>query len=305
MIFDNGGPGISNLSRIDARYEDAVADAETRGFNLLILDEPWVVAPYGPPCQSAMASLYRESVRRYPRPATTGTAASVLQDCLSNNHPATTFAEDYRGAVDQIEQIEHVGVVRLEGYSFASVRAAYLGVTRPHLIAAVGSPFPVGGDAADFYSAVGATTGRIGGKAPRGGLVADSALAYYATTGALPQDMDQATAAQALWQVYTTGDLSLSRVGYYSEICASLTGWTGFVGRAHRNGSAVTALASVHAPCAAGGQPATLKLPAKSCFTVLNGDPNSPWVPSPLTRKAHIETVATGEHGKVRIPECH
>lgn len=164
-----------------------------------------------------MASFYRESTQRCPQPATSGSAGSVRQNCLSTHSAATTNAEDYRSAVGQIEQAQKVNVVRLEGYSFASVRAAYLGAVRPNLIVAVGSPFPVGAKAADFYTAVGAAVGQVQGTSPSGGLAAGSALAYYAATGTPPKDMDAATAARALWQVNNAGDMSLSRVGYYSE----------------------------------------------------------------------------------------
>lgn len=304
MIFDGGGPGMSNLSRIDARYEQVVADAHARGLNLLILDEPWVVAPYEPACHSAMASFYRESVQRYPQPATSSAAASVRRNCLSADAAATTTAEAYRAIVSHIEQVEKAKVVRLEGYSFASVRAAYLGAVRPNLIVAVSTPFPVGAQAADFYTAIGVTAANVQRIVPDGGLTADSAVAYYATTGTPPKALDQTTAARALWQVNNAGDISLSRVGYYSEICAALTDWTALIGQTRQNGSALTALASVHAPCAAGDQPATLRLPPKTYFAVLASDQNSPWVPSPLTRDAHILAVATGEHGNVEIPAC-
>ncbi|MFV0527029.1 MAG: hypothetical protein ACK5RL_21300 [Acidimicrobiales bacterium] len=40
----------------------------------------------------------------------------------------------YRDAVAEIERQEGVEVQRMEGYSFASVRAAYLGAARPDLV---------------------------------------------------------------------------------------------------------------------------------------------------------------------------
>jgi hypothetical protein len=243
-------------------------------------------------------------MQRYPRPATSETVVSVRRNCLSTSAAATTTAEDYRLVVSHIEHMQKVKVVRLEGYSFASVRAAYLGAVRPDLVVAVGSPFPVGANANDFYTAVGAAARRIQGKVTGRGLTTDSALAYYASTGTAPTAVNQATAAQGLWQVSNAGEMSLSRVGYYSEICAALTDWTDLIGPARRNGSAVAALASVHAPCAGSDQPTTLRLPSKTCFTVLEDDPNSPWVPSPLTRDAQIQTVVTGEHGKVMTPAC-
>lgn len=195
-------------------------------------------------------------------------------------------------------------MVRLEGYSFASVRAAYLGAVRPKLVAAIGSPFPVGAHAAAFYAAEGTSVGNVQAVGTSGGLVSDSARAYYATTGTDPRNIDEATAARGLWQVTTAGDMSLSRVGYYAEICSALTNWSDLVGKTLEVGSAVTALASVHAPCAGGSWTATLKLPAKTCFTVLRNDRNSPWVPSPITRQADVKTVLAGEHGKVGIPAC-
>ncbi|WP_412749084.1 hypothetical protein [Krasilnikovia sp. M28-CT-15] len=303
VIFDGGGPGFSNLSNISVTYEQVAADAQARGFNLLVLDEPWVVAPDDPACRSAMASFYRESKQRYPRAATGGAVTSMRRACLSGDS-ATNTADNYRDAVGAIERTEGVSVVRLEGYSFASVRAAYLGAVRPNLIAAVSSPFPVGAKAADFFTAQGTAARTLRGAVKGSGWVPDSALAYYTITGTLPKDMDQATAARGLWQVDSAGDMSLSRVGYYSEICAALTDWAGLAGVGHQAGSAVAALASVHAACATENQPATLKLPAKTCFAVLASDPNSPWVPSLVTRRAHIETVAKGEHGKVKIPGC-
>ncbi|WP_433368806.1 hypothetical protein ACQPZX_42265 [Actinoplanes sp. CA-142083] len=298
MIFDGGGPGVSNLSNIDARYEQTQADAGKRGFNLLVLDEPWVVAPYDPQCRTAMSSFYRESTQRYPRPASGSAVASVRQSCLTAKGAATSTAADYRAAVGRIEQAEKVTVVRLEGYSFASVRAAYLGVDRPDLVVAVGSPFPVGASAAAFYAAEGRGAGTSGD------LASDSAQAYYTTTGTDPADVDRATAARGLWQVTSTGDMSLSRVGYYAEICSALGNWPALAGDSLKAGSAVTALASLHAPCVGANGTESLKLPAKTCFTVLAGDRNSPWLPSPVTRRAKVATVHTGEHGKVAIPAC-
>ncbi|MBU2669894.1 hypothetical protein KOI35_40925 [Actinoplanes bogorensis] len=302
MIFDGGGPGVSNLSDIDARYEQTAADADRRGFNLLVLDEPWVMARYEPACQAAMTSFYRESTQRYPRPASPGVVTAVRQGCL--NGDATSTAESYRSAVDRIEKSEGVTVARLEGYSFASVRAAYLGATRPGLVVAVGSPFPVGASADAFYRAEGSAAGTARRLVTSADLAADSAQVYYATTGTDPKDIDVATAARGLWQVTSTGDMSLSRAGYYAEICPALRGWNGLLGGERKAGSAVTALASLHAPCAGETGSEGLRLPPRTCFTVLANDPNSPWLPSPVTRGADVTTVRTGEHGKVKIPGC-
>ncbi|WP_213451098.1 hypothetical protein [Rhizomonospora bruguierae] len=302
MIFDGGGPGVSNLSGITAGFEEVAKDAQTRGYNVLVIDEPWVVAPYESRCRSAMASFYRESIQRYPHLASARTVAATRQNCLVENDSAVLTAEDYRAAVDKIEHAEKVSVARLEGYSFASVRAAYLGSVRPHMVVAVSSPFPVGASAADFYSTVGAN-GSVPDITASGGLTADSAVAYYLSTGTPPGGMDAVTAARALWQVNSEGDMSLSRVGYYSEICSVFTRWPNLLGAVRKAGSAVAALAALHAPCA-GEQPTILKLPRKICFAVLQHDPNSPWVPSPVTRRAHINIVANGQHGKVAIPAC-
>jgi hypothetical protein len=269
----------------------------------MVLDEPWVVAPDDPACRSAMAGFYRESRQRYPRTAAGGTLDAVHRSCLTDNSAAVT-ADDYRGAVSAIERAEGIRVIRLEGYSFASVRAAYLGTERPDLIAAVGSPFPVGAKAADFHSAQGAAARSVRRSGPGSGWSADSALAYYTITGTPPGDMAQETAARGLWRATGDGYMSLSRVGYYSELCGALTGWDDFVGAAHQAGSAVTALASVHAPCVVAEQSTPVRLPVKTCFAILAADPNSPWVPSPMTRGVRIETVTEGQHGKVRIPTC-
>lgn len=299
MIYDGGGPGVSNLSSIAARYEQVAAGAWARRLNLLVLDEPWVAAPFAPGCRSTMNSFYQASAREYPRVTD---ASAVRRDCLVGNASAADTPDAYRVAVDEIERAEQVRVVRLEGYSFAAARAAYLGRSHPDMVVAVSSPFPVGAQAADFYAAVGA-----GRKVPRatarGGLTADSAVAYYLSTGTSPDEMDPAKAAAALWQVNSDGDMSLSRVGYYAEICSTLTGWPALLGAGHQAGSAVTALAGLHAPCA-GETPVGLELPRRTCFTVVRHDPNSPWVPSPVTRLAQVEFTAGKQHGRARIPSC-
>lgn len=299
MIYDGGGPGVSNLSSITARYERVAAGAWARHLNLLVVDEPWVTAPFEPACQATMNSFHRAAARDYPRPTD---ASAVRRDCLVGNASAADTPDAYRAAVEGIERAERVRVVRLEGYSFAAARAAYLGRSHPEMVAAVSSPFPVGAQAADFYAAVGAGRG-VPAATPGGGLTADSAAAYYLSTGTPPGELEPARAAAALWQVNGDGDMSLSRVGYYAEICATLTGWPALLGAGHQAGSAVAALAGLHAPCA-GAAPGAFQLPRRACFTVVRHDPNSPWVPSPVTRHADVKFVAEGRHGTAPIPSC-
>jgi hypothetical protein len=303
VIFDPGGPGSSNLSRMSMGFEDVAAKAQPLGYNVLVVDEPWVVAAYEPTCRTALSSFYADSLTRYPQGASESALGAVRAGCLADNAPALSTPAIYRSAVDEIERREKVRVTRLEGYSFASVRAAYLGASRPELVVAVGTPFPVGANALDFYRAASS-----GGSSPTRAtqtLMTDSALAYYEATGASPSDVDLPTAARALWQVATDGGMSLSRVGYYSEMCYALKSWRQLSDAVIKeNNPRLAAHASVHSICASLGDNDRLALPAKSCFAVLKDDRGTPWVSSPVTRAATVERLSSGEHGKVAIPAC-
>lgn len=193
-------------------------------------------------------------------------------------------------------------VERLEGYSFASVRAAYLGVTHPDLVVAVGTPFPVGADATAFFAATSTSPAPAG--LDTGALAADSAAAYYQMTGLTTDDLDPETAGRALWQADTDGRVSLSRVGYLSEMCRSLTGWEEMSSTDTLGNPMLNAQRSVHAACNGFGLDTQLILPKRTCFTVLSNDIQTPWVESDLTAGAQIDVSEAGKHGHVDIPEC-
>lgn len=239
---------------------------------------------------------------RYPRTASAGVVSAVQEECLTGAAPGTIAASTYRAAVAGIEEREYLKVERLEGYSFASVRAAYLGFTHPDLVAAVSTPFPVGASAVDFYSAV-ARHARVG-LSSAGSWESDSAAAYYQVTGTTGEDVDVPSAARAWWQVDSEGTVSLSRVGYYSEACGALKDWPGLLAQRQDSQPQLGVFASVHAVCSDVGWDPELKLPRKTCFAILSSDPNTPWVTSDVTRGARIKIIHSGTHGKVGIPSC-
>lgn len=302
MIYDLGGPGLSNLSRISADYDQAATAASARHLNLLVIDEPWVTAPYIDACRKALSVYLQNSSSRYPKSAALSVITTVQKNCLADNTAGTFTAASYRAAVAGIENRESLKVERLEGYSFASVRAAYLGSTHPDLIAAVSTPFPVGASAADFYSAV--LRSNSSKAASTGRWDIDSAAAYYQATGTSRKDVDVPTAARAWWQADGEGTVSLSRVGYYSETCTALKDWPGLLASWQNGQSRLAPYASVHAVCSKAHAASDLKLPQKTCFAVLKSDANTPWVTSDLTRRARINVMHSGIHGKVGIPAC-
>lgn len=303
IIYDAGGPGLSNLSRLDLSYKDYVAAANARHYNVVVVDEPWVIAPYTSACKSALSSFYSDSIAEYTHQASTKAGRRVRDECLSSGSKAALTAASYRAMVDEIERVEKIEIVRFEGHSFASVRAAYLGSSRPNLVVAIGSPFPVGGSAADFYAAIASGASKSGDASPHG-LEADSAKAYYQSTGASPDDVDKVSAGRALWQVNSDGLISLSRVGYYSEICNALTSWKNLGTTGRQGGAILSAFASLHSVCNVENGESGLKLPSKTCFRVLQHDTSTPWIPSPLTRGARVTVVTSGQHGKIGIPSC-
>ncbi|ACZ32052.1 hypothetical protein Xcel_3048 [Xylanimonas cellulosilytica DSM 15894] len=193
-------------------------------------------------------------------------------------------------------------VERLEGHSFASVRAAYLGATHPDLVVAVGTQFPVGAPATAFFGATPSSP------APAGlytwTLASDAAAAYYQMTGLTTDDMDPTVAGRALWQTDSDGQVSLSRVGYLSEMCRSLTEWDATSTADTLGNPMLNAQRSVRAACNGFELDRQMILPEQTCFTVLTNGIPTPWVESELTAGAQIDVSEAGKHGQVDIPEC-
>lgn len=302
MIYDPGGPGVSILSRHLGDLDALAADAHQRGFNLLVIDEPWVVAPHVEVCRTALAGYFASAQAQYPKVAEGSSSGQVRDACLGEASQAAMTADRYRQIVAKIEQVEKVRVERLEGYSFASVRAAYLGTTHPDLVAAVGTPFPVGARAGEFFAAVPSPGAQ--GDLASGTLAADSAAAYYQMTGLTTADFEPDVASRAFWQTDADGQVSLSRVGYFSEMCRALTGWDEFSASDIADNPSLTAQRSLHAACSGMVPAPDLMLPAVTCFTVLSIDMQTPWQESELTKGAKIEVVEAGRHGELTIPSC-
>lgn len=302
IIYDPGGPGVSILSRHLGDLDAVAADAHQRGYNLLVIDEPWVVAPYVEECRSALIGYFASAQEQYPKLAEDSASGQVRDVCLGEASSADMTADRYRQIVAKIEQTEEVHVERLEGYSFASVRAAYLGTTHPDLVAAVGTPFPVGARAGEFFAAVPSPGAQD--DIESGTLVADSAAAYYQMTGLTSRDFAPDVASRAFWQADGDGQVSLSRVGYFSEMCRALTGWDEFAAADLGDNPSSTAQRSLHAACNGLGPAPDLMLPAVTCFTVLSSDMQTPWLESELTKGIKIEIVEAGRHGELTIPSC-
>ncbi|MBD7981499.1 hypothetical protein H9623_14950 [Oerskovia sp. Sa1BUA8] len=302
MIYDPGGPGVSILSRHMGDIEAIVADAHERRYNLLVIDEPWVVAEYRDECRTAMSGYFASATDRYPALADASLVDAVRGECLDEQAPAVMTGERYRQIIAEIEQTENVHVERLEGYSFASVRAAYLGSTHPDLVVAVGTPFPVGAPATAFFGATSSSPTPAG--LNTGTLASDSAAAYYQMTGLTTDDIDPTVAGRALWQTDSDGQVSLSRVGYLSEMCRSLTEWDKMSADTLGN-PMLNAQRSMHAACNGFDLDTQMTLPERTCFTVLSNDIQTPWVESELTAEARIDVSEAGKHGLVDIPTCN
>jgi|GEM_PF-5801266 len=302
VVYDPGGPGVSVLSRNVNDVDEVLASARRRGLNTLIVDEPWVMSPYSEVCRSALSDYLADSVSHYPNIAGVATLEGLRKTCLTLESPAALTAAGYRRQIEEIERIERIHVERLEGYSFASVRGAYLGGDRPDMVVAVGTPFPVGADAEDFFDAVAKSA--VPGEGGSQSWMLDSAAAYYRLTGLSFRDVAPEDASRGLWQADSSGGLSLSRVGYYSEFCRALTGWRDLARPGTIRPQSVTAQRSLHAVCTQVEGDAELALPPRTCFAVLQADAQTPWVASQLTRHAKIEWLEIGRHGEVPIPDC-
>ncbi|WP_432457746.1 hypothetical protein [Cellulomonas iranensis] len=133
---------------------------------------------------------------------------------------------------------------------------------------------------------------------------ATPAAVCYQMTGPTMDDLDPDIAGRALWQADSDRRVSLSRVGYLSEMCRSLAGWDTLSSSDDLGNPMLNAQRSVHAACDGFELDTQLIMPERTCFTVLSDDIQTPWVESELTAGAQIDVSEAGKHGHVDIPEC-
>jgi hypothetical protein len=309
-LLDPGGPGSS----LFGRGWPADSLARLRSTDVLVLEEPWVIAGYPAECRTSMTSWYRALSAGGDGSAAAG---HVAHDCDLFTGRWGWDAETYGKVLSAVLAQEHRTPDAFVGFSFGSARLAYAeaaGVrfSRVDLY----SPFPVGASAADWLHARERDLARgpvfsdaVVGTAPEGRSIAVSASDVGAAE-VQAQYFDRRTrrslSAQAqdarlvgrlsdmLFGRYGVDDLSPALLAYWDETCTALRGWT-----AAGTGSFLARFDSV---CSAAADSATLAAPSGGVeATCVAGSREDGIVPVALlrqwaaTRRWHL-AVAGGRH---------
>jgi len=135
VLVDVGGPGAAVLGSAYPRE----LGAQLAPRDVLVIDEPWTMAPDLPGCDAAMSAWFLALRRSWPAPDQRSVDAQlthVLDDCkLFSERPAWGFSPaQYKDVVEAIERDHHLRVVGFYGFSFASVRLSYLGDLIPESV---------------------------------------------------------------------------------------------------------------------------------------------------------------------------
>jgi hypothetical protein len=157
VIADFGGPGLTvlvngYLTRFLGDYGQALS-----AFNILTVEEPWVLQEQTPACRSALTNRYLAA--RTLRSEVRTKTGELKLGCAVGARPVPQWGfseksyQDLMAALGAHEDLQYVGFV---GQSFGSVRLKYLTSMNPRQSlewAALSNPFPVGVSANELISA--------------------------------------------------------------------------------------------------------------------------------------------------------
>lgn len=142
-IVDFGGPGAAALS--GANNLTGFTTSHTRlsdRYNVLVVEEPWVVKEPSSRCQQALSDFYLE-IREF----ISGSAARALAPaCGEDNGDLSQWSftpDSYRNLIAAVAEQEDLVIRGFVGHSWGAVRLSYLGGVPLDWFTLV-RPFPVG-----------------------------------------------------------------------------------------------------------------------------------------------------------------
>ncbi|MBM6398767.1 hypothetical protein [Phycicoccus sonneratiae] len=246
-LLDPGGPGASLFG--SGWPTDALDGLGTGRSDVLLLEEPWVIAAYPDACRGAVTDWYRALRADVPtRPVPTARTSAVGRACgLWSGRWGWTPAS-YGAVLDAVLAREGRPVERFVGFSFGSTRLGYAqaaGVA-PSSIALL-SPFPTGADAGGWLAAreqqlagMPEPAASVVGEQPASRSLelaaADLAAArvqlQYGDPGVLDEVRTRRGDAALVGQLsdmlfgrYDVDELSPALLALWDETCPALTGW--------------------------------------------------------------------------------
>jgi hypothetical protein len=278
ILLDLGGPGSSPLASTGLAAASLLGPELTATHNVLMIEEPWVLAEVNGRCQRRLTSFYR-SVRRAER-WTEAEAERVVDACSLGHDGARRWGfgpGTYPGLVAEIESKAEFDVTGFVGASFGSVRWAYGGPSGLEWTVLL-RPFPIGATGEALLSARArlideqypagalARVARDGTdegvrSVPVGDVDVASARVFSGQTGVAPSSAEEVGRySDRLWQRYGEDSISPALLAYWDEVCAAAgdwpdPGWTG------RGDDTRGFLARFHAPCRAIPSAATPAVP--------------------------------------------
>ncbi|MEU8230058.1 hypothetical protein AB0C12_10685 [Actinoplanes sp. NPDC048967] len=153
VILDLGGPGIAPLSGTYHLDGYAKQVPQLGGYNMLVIEEPWVTQSLDDSCAAA-GTKYYESVRAGAQDVT-DQAAALHEKCRIGQGRWGFTPQDYADVVSTVIAKESLEVEGFIGHSFGVARYSYLvgaEATRDLRWSVLARPFPIGVDAASFAS---------------------------------------------------------------------------------------------------------------------------------------------------------
>lgn len=261
VVMDLGGPGISPLAGDGLTTAvQALGGNLLTGYDLVVIEEPWVTRPLADPCRAALSDYYVAAHEGRP---VDGASDRLTRVCAPSPGPAWGFTpESYSAAVQAIATTHQRRLVGFVGASFASVRLQYLD-PRSFSWSVLVRPFPVGVDGGtllrrrlDLLSARATSpglpsSGQVDGRSiPLTRFDAASAEISATYDGAEPPSYTTPSAvgrrSDSLWQRYGSIDLSPSWLAYWGEVCPVTGAWPAPTAA---SGSVAAVLETMHVPC--------------------------------------------------------
>jgi hypothetical protein len=325
VILDVGGPGVSPLSLIGLpALKRSYGGSNLDGYNILVLEEPWVTDATAPECESALRDYYRAAREGYGSQSLPDT--TPLARCIDENSEAGFIPEVYRQVVQAAEEATNSRVTGFIGSSFGATRLTYLDFTSSDFSILV-NPFPANSDGDAWLSARAETTRRnFSSAAPLaaqdGPSVTDRSLpltafdvasatvqASYTGPPSETPTLDRiANDSDALWGRYFEHDISAGWLAYWEEACPALR-WTSPSERHAAADDVSQILAIMHEPCRSlqrDPMDPVDKPAAASCIAASTRDAVTPigLVRASWTSRAFIETDALGHRGMEGLDAC-
>ncbi|GIF08483.1 hypothetical protein [Actinoplanes siamensis] len=249
-ILDLGGPGIAPLSGTYHLSDYAAQLPQLSGYNLLVIEEPWVTQSLDDSCAEALAAYYG-SVR-----AAAGDipdrAAALQRICEIGQGRWGFTPQEYAQVVNAVTTHESLDLEGFVGHSFGAARYSYLtGAEAAENLkwAVLARPFPVGTDAVSFATRRAQLIEKDFGTAPgaykqqtvesRSLPVTsfDAASAFVGLGYAAEAEQSEATDAvmkkrtpevigefsDNLWHRYGTNSVSPAFLAQLDEVCSATT----------------------------------------------------------------------------------